>query len=148
MWRVALTILNNGVKSSLGACEVQLPGQGGIQILVTVVSPCDHAAYVPAVFVHEPGVLQFINRREQTVFWGWLSCACCCATTGVLVGACTNCGVPQLPLNWERAMLCSTMDTCSASSRVAFGRISTIFHVTGWTRILGSILVVHCTHGR
>ena len=29
-----------------------------------------------------------------------------------------------------------------------FWKNSTIFHVTGWTRILGSILVVHCTHGR
>ena len=33
MWRVASTILNNGVKSSLRACEVQPPGQGGIKIL-------------------------------------------------------------------------------------------------------------------
>ena len=47
-----------------------------------------------------------------------------------------------------RAKLGSTVDTFSASSRVAFVRISTIFHVTGWARILGSILVVHCTHGR
>ena len=39
------------------------------------------------------------------------------------LGRAENCGVPQLPLNWERAMLGSTMDTCSASSRVAFGRI-------------------------
>ena len=33
IWRVASTILNNGVKSSLRACEVQPPGQGGIKIL-------------------------------------------------------------------------------------------------------------------
>ena len=89
-----------------------------------------------------------VHTMQQTVFWGWLSCACCCATTGALVGACRNCGVPQLPFLRGRAMLGLTMDTCSASSRVAFGRISTIFHVVGWTRILGSILVVHCTHGR
>ena len=44
MWRVVLTILNSGVKSSLRACEVQPPGQGGIQILATVWSPCEHAA--------------------------------------------------------------------------------------------------------
>ena len=29
-------ILNNGVKSSLRACEIQPPGQGGIQILAAV----------------------------------------------------------------------------------------------------------------
>ena len=38
-----------------------------------------------------------------------------------------------------RAMLGSTVDTCPASSRVAFG-FFWIFYVIGWTRILGSIL--------
>ena len=42
---------------------------------------------------------------------------------------------------WECAMLGSTVDTCSALSRVAFGRIFTTFLVKGWTRILRSILV-------
>ena len=36
--------LNSGVQSSLRACEVQPPGQGGIKILVAVCSPCEHAA--------------------------------------------------------------------------------------------------------
>ena len=36
IWRVASTILNYGVKSSLRACEVQPPGQGGIKILAAV----------------------------------------------------------------------------------------------------------------
>ena len=40
------------------------------------------------------------------------------------------------------AMLGSTVDTCSALSRVAHGRICTTFLVTGWTWILRSILVV------
>ena len=39
-----------------------------------------------------------------------------------------------------RAMFGSTTDTCSASSRVAFGRIFTIFHLKGQTRLLKSIL--------
>ena len=38
------------------------------------------------------------------------------------LGRAENCGVPQLPFLRGRAMLGSTMDTCSASSRVAFGR--------------------------
>ena len=64
--------------------------------------------------------MQILVRTVHTVR---LFCACCCATTGALVGACSNCGFPQLPFLWGRAMLGSTMDTCSASSRVAFGRI-------------------------
>ena len=43
--------------------------------------------------------------------------------------------------DWECAMLGSTVDTCSALSRVAYGRICTIFYVKWWTRILRSILV-------
>ena len=39
------------------------------------------------------------------------------------------------------ALLGSTVVTCSASSRVAFGRIFPTFLVSGWTRILRSILV-------
>ena len=52
MWRVASTILNDGVKSSPRACELQLPGQGGIKILAAATvadvafcgSPCEYAA--------------------------------------------------------------------------------------------------------
>ena len=43
------------------------------------------------------------------------------------------------------AMLGSTMDTCSVSSRVAFGRIFAIFYVIGRTRLLWLILVVLCS---
>ena len=43
--------------------------------------------------------------------------------------------------DWGRAMLDSTVDTCSASSRMAFG-IFFIFYVIGWTRLMRSILVV------
>ena len=81
--------LNSGVKSSLRACEVQPPGQGGIKILAAVWSPCEHAASIPAVFVHEPvcasvhqqngghsSCMQILVRTvhtvQQTVFWGWL----------------------------------------------------------------------------
>ena len=158
MWRVASTILNNGVKSLLRACEVQPPGQGGIKILVTVVSPCDHAAYVPAVFVHEPGVLQFINRRVD------IPAAC-----RSWYAQCTLCGcfapvVVQRQVPWLGRAQTVEFRSCRFSGVAQclvrlwipvqhhpgwlFGRISTIFHVTGWTRILGSILVVHCTHGR
>ena len=41
-----------------------------------------------------------------------------------------------------RAMLGSTVDTCSASSREAFGRIFTNFYKMGLTRLLSSVLVL------
>ena len=91
-------------------------------------------------------LVRTVHTVEQTVFWGWLSCSCCCATTGALVGARRKLWSSAVAVSLGRAMLGSTMDTCSASSRVAFGRIFSIFLVTGWTRILSvDILVVHCT---
>ena len=76
--------------------------------------------------------------------------ACCCAVTGALVGHAENCGVSAVAVVlgvvqfflgqgrcarwcnvWECAMLGSTVDTCSALSRVAFGRIFTSFLVKG-----------------
>ena len=53
--------------------------------------------------------------------------------------------VPPGATTVGRAMLGSTMDTCSASSRVAFGRIFTIFQMKGLTRLLRSILVLSST---
>ena len=110
-----------------------------------------------------PGVLQFINRRVDipAVCRSWYAqCTLCSRQCSGLVvlrlllcndrcagGARRKLWIPAVAVSLGCAMLGSTVDTCSASSRVAFGRISTIFHVTGWTRILGSILVVHCTHG-
>ena len=116
-----------------------------------------------------PGVLQFLDGwltfqlhadpgmhsahsaadrgLSQVQFLGWLSCACCCATTGALVGRklwssavavlvavvqfLDKVVVPVGATTVGRAMLGSTMDTCSASSRVAFGRICTIFYMKG-----------------
>ena len=80
-----------------GSAELAVAGAGG--------RPSEHAVQVPSVFVHEPGCAsvhqqygghssctQFLVRTvhtvQQTVLWGWLSCSCCCATTGALVGAC------------------------------------------------------------
>ena len=83
--------------SSLRACEVQPPAQGGIQILGAVVGVlvgCAENCGASAVAMLV-GVLQFLDKVVVPVG----------ATTG------------------GRAMLGSTMDTCSASSRVAFGRI-------------------------
>ena len=86
---------------------------------------------------------------SQVQFLGWLSCACCCATTGALVRArrklwssavavlvaavqfLDKVVVPVGATTVGRAMLGSTMDTCSASSRVAFGRTCTIFYMKG-----------------
>ena len=56
--------------------------------------------------------------------------------TGALVGS------RRKLWSWGRAMLGSTMDTCFSSSRVAFGRISTIFYLKGLSRLLSSILVL------
>ena len=52
-----------------------------------------------------------VHTVQQTVFWGWLSCACCCATTGALVGA-------------RRKLWSSAVAVLLgvAQSRVAFGR--------------------------
>ena len=78
--------------------------------------------------------------------------------TGALVGCAENCGVSAVAVvgrrpvigqgrcarrcnDWGRAMLGSTVVTCSASSSVAFGRIFTTFLVSGRTRILRSIFV-------
>ena len=170
-WRVALTApfrssqrasqtLNNGLKSSLRACDVQPPGQGGIKILAAVWSPCEHAAQVPAIFVHEPGcasvhqqngghsscmqiLVRTVHTVQQTVFWLGFLCLLLC-NDRCPGGARRKLWIPAVAVSLGCGMLGSTVDTCSSSSRVAFGRISTIFR----TRILGSILVVHCTHGR
>ena len=138
------------MKSSLRAFEVQPPGQGGIKILATLWSPCEHAAQVPAIFVHEPGCASVHQQKgghsscmQILVFLRLLLCNDRCPG-----GARRKLWIPAVAVSLGCAMLGSTVDTCSSSSRVAFERISTIFHVTGWTRILGSILVVHCTHGR
>ena len=48
--------------------------------------------------------------------------------------------VPVGATTGGRAMLGSTMDTCCASSGVAFRRIFMIFYVIGQTRLLRSIL--------
>ena len=135
------------MKSSLRACEVQPPGQGGIKILAAVWSPCEHAASVPAVrrvlrafgAVHQQNgghssCMQILVRTVRTVqqtvdFHRYSSSMVVYAPVVVQrqvpwLGRAENCGVPQLPFLWGRAMLGSTMDSCSASSRVAFGRIS------------------------
>ena len=53
---LALTIWNSGGKSSLRACEVQPPGQGGIKILAAVQRKFQQSLFM------KPDVLQFINR--------------------------------------------------------------------------------------
>ena len=80
------------------------PAVGALSWLLLVLVDIP-AVQVPAVFVHEPGCASFhqqhgghsncmrflvrtVHTVQQTVFWGRLSCACCCATTGALVGAC------------------------------------------------------------
>ena len=58
---------------------------------------------------------------SQVQFLVWLSCPCCCATTGALVRRAENCRVSAVAVcarwcnDWECAMLGSTVDTCSAS---------------------------------
>ena len=103
-----------------------------------------------------PCVLQFINRRvdipaacrswyaqctlcsspwTSTGTWlRWCLRACCCAATGALVGARRKLWSSAVAVSLGCAMLGSTVYTCSASSSEAFGRISTIFLVTWWTR--------------
>ena len=95
---------------------------------------------------------------SQVQFLAGCGRACCCAVTGALVGRAENCGVSAVAVvwasssswtsrcarlcnDWGRAMLGSTVDTCSVLLRVAYERICTIFYVNGWTRILRSILV-------
>ena len=110
-----------------------------------------------------PGVLQFINRRVDipAACRSWYAqCTLCrpcsgdgCAPVVVQrqvpwLGRAENCGVPQLPFLWGCAMLGSTRDTCSVSSRVAFGWIFYDF-LRDWEDSAPEvILVVHCTHGR
>ena len=91
-------------------------------------------------------LVRTVHTVQQTVDFHRYSsldgcgCVCCCAMTGVLVGtrrklwslrSCSGLGVVQfldkvvVPVGatiWGCAMLGSTMDTRSASSRVAFGR--------------------------
>ena len=45
-------------------------------------------------------LIRTVHTVQQTVFWGWLSCACCCATTGALVGVRRKLWSPQLPFFW------------------------------------------------
>ena len=145
------------VAPAVGALSLAVAGAGG--------RPCEHAVQVPAVFVHEPGgasghqqngghsscmqiLVRTVHTVQQTVFWGWLSCACCCAATGALVGARSKLWSSAVAVSLGLRNAWFDYGYMFAVSRVVFGRISTIFHVIGWTRILGSILVVHCTHGR
>ena len=152
------------VAPAVGALSLAVTGAGG--------RPCEHAVQVPAVFVHEPGCasvhqqygghsscMQFLVRTVHTVqqtvdphrysSWDGCPCACCCATTGALVGArrklwssavavlvaavqfLDKVVVPVGATTVGRAMPGSTMVTCSASSTVAFGRFCTIFYMKG-----------------
>ena len=133
------------MKSSLRACEVQPPGQGGIQILATVWSPLVNMQHKFQQFLFmNPGVLQFINRRVDipAVCRSWYAqrtlCSRPCSGDGCLAPVVVQRQVPwlgraqklefrSLPFLWGCAMLGSTMGTCSASSRVAFGRFFCYF---------------------
>ena len=156
MWRVASTILNSGVKSLLRACEFQPPGQGGIKILAawTFQLHTDlgtHSAHCAA----DRGL-------SQVQFFGWLWMRLLLYDRCPWLGRAENCGVSTVAVlvaavqfldkvvvpvgatTVGRAVLGSSVDTCSASSRVAFG-FFLIFYVIGWTRLLRSILVVLST---
>ena len=93
-------------------------------------------------------LVRTVHTVQQTVFWGWLSCACCCAPTGALVGA--------------RRKLWSSAVAVSLGLRNAwfdYGYMFCIIQGGFWENFYDFlrdwedsapevILVVHCTHGR
>ena len=74
--RLASTIWNNGVKSSLRACEVQPPAQGGIQILGLAEEGLDVFVNMQRKFQHY--IVEYSGRylrfRSLTECWTSLLC--------------------------------------------------------------------------
>ena len=77
------------------------------------------------------------GHKYWVLWWvSWLGCAenSGVSAVAVLVGVVQLLDKVVVPVGATtvgRAMLGSTMDTCSASSRVVFGRICTIFYMKG-----------------
>ena len=98
---------------------------------------------------------------SQVQFLAGCGRGCCCAMTGARrkLWSLRSCsGFGRRPFlgqgrcarwcnDWERAMLGSTVDTCLLCPGWLLGDFFTNFLVTGWTRILRSILDVPCSHG-
>ena len=98
-----------------------------VELFVPLVQFVDRMVDIPAAFrswYAQCTSVQQTVEISQVQFLGGCGCACCFSMTGVLVWSCSKLwSLRSCRSSGGRAMLGSTMDTCYASSRVAFGRI-------------------------
>ena len=118
------------------------------------------------ILVRTVHTVQQTVEISQVQFLAGCGRACCCAMTGALVGRAENCGVSTVAVVLgvvqflDKVVVPVGATTGGAQCLVRLWihvllhpgwlleDFFTIFLVTGWTRILRSILVVHCSHGR